>query len=236
MIPVDTPGLELTIHEVLGGDADDLESLLTIHQDLFPQYGYYRPFMRERAQEPPDADPRFVEHWWLLRINGEAAAVRFFKYVPHRHCGCALAIGIKPEFRPYTLGRYRRFSEAILLGSIRQLKTDAKAAGRPTPVGMVTEIESYLRLRYYREYGYVRLPLDYLEPSFTPEAEPHLEEDERAEIKFRPIELGILPLAGSPFDLSDPRVLNDVVSALLIDHYGLDEDHWAVIRARKSIP
>jgi hypothetical protein len=233
MIPVETPGTQLSIHEVLGGPQRDLEDLLAIHADLFPQYAYYHAYMRHRAKQPSDADPRTVEHWWLIRLNGQAAAVRFFKYVPGRNCGIALAIGIKPDYRRHTFGRYRRFSEAILHTSLQQVQSDAEVAGKPTPVGMVVEIEHYLFARYFDEYGHLRLPIDYLEPSFTAEAKPFL--DSTAQLEFRPIALGILPTDSCPFNPLDEKMLNDVVFALLIDHYGLPENHWTVRRALDSI-
>ncbi|MBN1679625.1 MAG: hypothetical protein JW966_04985 [Anaerolineae bacterium] len=234
MIPVDKPGPDLTISEVLGGNQDDLDDLLSIHQELFPQYLYYQPFMRERATKPPGADPRFVEHWWLLRVDGQAAAIRFFKYIPARDCGFALAIGVLPAFRALTFGRYLRFSHAILIGSMNQLKADAQAAGRPMPVGMGTEIEHYLLWRYYTEYGYVKLPVDYREPSFSQEAEVYIEQNDKKELQFRQIELGILPCNHAHFNPNDSEMLKNVIFALLVDHYELPEDHWVIRHALKS--
>lgn len=233
MIPVDTPGLELSIQEVLGGTPRDLEDLLTIHANLFPQYTYYHAYMRQRAQQPPVADSGSIEHWWLIRLNDQAVAIRFFKYIPARNCGVALAIGIKPEYRHHTFGRYRRFSEAILSASLQQILSDAETAGKPKPLGMVVEIEQYLCPRYFGKYGYIRLPIDYLEPSFTAEAKPFL--NDTTPLEFRSITLGILPADSELFDSLDEKMLNDVVLALLVDHYGLPEDHWVVRRARASI-
>jgi hypothetical protein len=233
MIPVETPGVQLTVHEVLGGIQHDLEDLLALHADLFPQYAYYRPYMQHRAKRPPHVDPRFIEHWWLIRVNGQAAAIRFFKYVPERDCGLALAIGIKPEYRQQTFGLYRRFAEAILFASLQQVRSDAEAAGKPRLAGMAVEIEPYLFSRYFGEYGHVRLPIDYVEPSFTAEAKPFL--DSKAELKFRPMTLGILPIDSNRFTPFNEETLNNITFALLVDHYGLPEEHRIVRRALDSI-
>jgi hypothetical protein len=234
MIPVETPDIRLTVHEVLGGCQCDQDDLLALHAALFPQYAYYQTYMRQRAQQPPNADPRFVEHWWLIRLNDQPAAIRFFKYVPERNCGLGLAVGIQPEYRQHTFGRYRRFSEAIVLASLEQLCTDAKALGKLTPVGMISEIEAYLLPRYYREYGFIRLPIDYTEPSLTAEAQKLVADTE--DLVFRPMELGILPSDPARFDPQDSEMLRQIVLAFLVDHYGLSENHLIVRRALASIP
>lgn len=228
------PELDLTIHEVLGGSTNDLEDLLDIHRELFPQYVYYQTYMRERAGRPPDCDPRFVEHWWLVRVHGQAAAVRFFKYVPARACGIGLAVGIRPAYRRMTFGSYRRLSEVLVAKSLEQLVADAQAGGRPNPVGMVSEIESYLLKRYHTEYGFVALPVEYYEPSFTIEAAAFVDPSDKLE--FRQIHLGILPVSGEILSPDDPGMLSNIVYALLVDHYGLPESHWAVRQALSSIP
>jgi hypothetical protein len=220
-----------SFHEVLGGDARDRSDMMAIHSELFPHYGYYHAYMWERSQRPPDADSRFIEHWWLIRVNGEAAAVRYFKYVPGRDCGLALAIGIRPTFRDLTHGLARRFSELLIRRSLEQIGQDAAACGRPVPVGLATEIEPFLLRRYEEEYGFVRLEVNYQEPSYTVEAGRHLDKP----LDFRPIPLGVLPVQESTFSLANPEVVINIVLAFLVDHYGLAPDHWIVRRALESI-
>lgn len=236
-IPSTTSGETVTVHEVLGGTTADCDDLLALHRQLFPHYAYYQPYMRERAQQPPDAEPGAIEHWWLVRVDGQAAAVRFFKYVPARDCAIALAIGILPRFRPVQPGHSRRFSEAILHASLRQVLDDAAAVRRLPPVGMVTELEAYLRDRYYTEYGYVRLPVAYVEPSFTSSAEAFIADKQRAGgLNYRPLDLCVLPTDPATFDPTNPTLLHTIVLALYLDHYGLPADHAIVRQVLASVP
>jgi len=234
MISVDMPEIGLTIHEVLGGDERDFQDLLQLHAELFPQYVYYQPYMQQRAKHPPKVDPRLVEHWWLVRIHGEAAGARFFVYVPGHNCGLGLAVGIRPLFRRAASGPYRRLSELLLLTSLDYLQVDAQAAGKPAPFGMVSEIEDYV-LASCVEYGYIELPVDYEEPSVVRRSTAADALLESEKLVFRPIALACLPLDKTTFDPTDPAMLTEAVQALLIDYYGLAEDHPVTRRVLDSI-
>jgi len=234
MIQIETSYPGLTVHEVLGGSEHDLNDLVSVHQELFPKFAHYVPFMFERAKAPPDADPRFVEHWWLARIDGAPAGIRYFKYVPARNCALSLGIAILKPFRHLTFGSYGRFSRLLTLTSLEQVQADAKAMGRPVPVGIVAEAESYLLSRY-DEYNFIRLPVDYQEPSSTPEAREARHAASDQALTFRPIQLGLFKLEDTSFDPQNHRVLRDMVLAFLVDHYGLAEEHPLVSRALQSI-
>ncbi len=233
MIKIDTPHPGLSVHEVLGGSKRDLDDLLAVHRELFAKFSSYIPYMIERAKDPPDADPCFVEHWWLARIDGEPAGIRYFKYVPARQCGLSLGIAVLKLYRHLTFGRYGRFSKLLTLTSLEQLQADAAAAGQPVPVGIVAEVENYLLPRY-DEYDFIRLPIDYNEPSSTPEANAARGEAED-HLSFRPIQLGVFMLADTSFDPFNRQMLRQLVLAFLVDHYGLPDDHPVVCRALESI-
>jgi hypothetical protein len=236
MISIETPHPGLTIREVLGGSPRDLDDMITVHLELFPQFESYVPYMHERAKQPPDAEPGFVEHWWLARIDDEPAGVRYFKYVPRRNCGLSLGIAIRKKFRRLTFGEhYGRFSKLLTLASLEQLRADALAAGDPIPIGIVAEMEGYLHKRY-AEYDFIEFSIDYNEPSSTPDAsEARGETPDYDNLSFRWIQLGLFKLADTSFDPYNLEMLDNMVLAFLVDHYGLPEDHWAVQRALDSI-
>jgi hypothetical protein len=231
-VVVKLPGTNITLHEVLGGSEKDLVDLLAIHRELFPDYVYYQPYMQKRAKLPPNANPDLVEHWWLVRVAGQPAGVRFFVYVPHRDCGLGLAVGIRPTYRKATFGEYQRLSEILLLKTLEYLTIDAEKSGRMAPIGMVSEIEDYILPRCI-EYGYIPLNIDYQEPSFVQDSVVSVSAAEP--ISFRPIVLACLPTDKASFDPSDPVVLTNVVKAFLVDYYGLAENHQVVRQALNSI-
>lgn len=229
---IEFPEFNITLHEVLGGNARDLADLLAIHQALFPQYTYYHAYMRERAQNPPDAEGDSIDHWWLVRLKGEAIAINLFTYLPRRGCGVVLAIAVKPDFRAIAVGRYQRMAEFLLMKSIEQVQVDAKACDQPVPLGVVAEVEDYL-VKRYQQYNFVRLPVDYAEPSFMSTAQTSLASDGQ-ELTFHPLNLCFYPVRPN-VDLAEPAILKDILYALLVDYYELPETHWFVDRTIASI-
>ena len=236
MRPIEIPGTDVTIHDVTQGNVERLEALLDLFVEAFPRYTRYLPIMRERAiRLPADADPRFVEHQWLAEVGTQAAGFTVFKYVPGRNCGLCMAIGVRPAYRLLSAGRYRRLSELLLKSSLEQLQADALTAGRPAPVGMVLEVEEPKLVARFREYGLVELPVDYREPPFLHGRQALADASELEAMGFQPMQLGIYPIGGESFNPSDPAMLANLIYALLVDHYRLPEEHWAVRRSLDSI-
>ena len=101
----------------------------------------------------------------------------------------------------------------------------------------MVEIESPKLVNGYKRYGYtiLELPVDYLEPPFMYEYTRFIEPDVLAKLQFEPMHLVIFPVGGKHLDPNDTALLTNITLGLLIDHYGLSEDHWAVQRALASI-
>ncbi len=240
---------DIAIYETIGHNADRHERMLDLYAELFPYYAYYLPYMRHRMQLPIDADPNFTERWWLIEVDGNPAGVRLFKYSPGRDCGLSLGIAIKPEYRHLSSKGYARLAEQLLADSQEHLRADARAAGKPTPIGMVTELQvpettadaaikrGRARLiERYHEYGYIDLPVEYYEPPFIQGKEEVLVDPAAiADRDFLRLKLGIFPCPGGQFDLNDADMVSSLTCAFLVDHYGLPEDHWVVRRALESI-
>lgn len=242
-------GEDISTIDVIGGDQIDLEKYLQLYEEFFPYYDYYVPYMRDRGQRAADADPRFIEHWWLLEVNGKPAAIREFKYVPRRNCGVALIIAIASEYRRITVDGYSSLAHFIVHSSLQQLKIDAARLGHPLPIGMVSELQlpetadseevRQFRRRLiaaWRRFGFQQLPVDYLEPPFVQGTEHYLVESIIDNREFLPLMLGIIPIAGGGFIRGNREMIADLTRAVLVDSYGLPEDHWVVQRALSSIP
>jgi hypothetical protein len=204
------------------------DALLRLHTQLFPQYHQYQDYMRKNIDVPANTDPRFVEHWQLVEVDGQPVGMHFFKYAPDRRCGLGLGIAIAPQFRAISGGPYKRLMQYVIEMGKQKLVEDAQRLKRPQPVGQVAEVEYELLAhleRNYRDYGFQLLPVEYHEPSQVQGMSDEVTTFTRAHLGLFPIERGYQP---------DRAVLRNIVYAILVDHYGLPENHWVVQRALKN--
>jgi hypothetical protein len=156
-----------------------------------------------------------------------------------------LSIAIRPEYRSLAWGDYRRLSDFLIRQMVKQLETDAAGSGHLAPFGVVVELEvpnsttdpalkkSQLGLfERYQEYGFLPLNVTYHEPAFVRHPESPLIFSENAQ----PMQLCLLPIRADGTTQPPRReMLNLVIDALLVSHYGLPENHWIVQLARDSI-
>jgi hypothetical protein len=234
MISLNTSGVNIHIHDIIGGNVERLDALLDVFVDLFPQYAHTLSRLRLKGQLPADANPHFIAHQWLVDIDHRAAGLISFKYSPNRNLGLTVYIGIKPAYRQIHV-KGSRLSEWLIASSIEQLHTDARTAGRPTPTGMFLEVEPPRLVARYCEFGFVELPIEYLEPRFRQARVDFSCPDDPSQVSFRRTHLGGFPIQPEIFDPADLTMLTDVVLAFLVDHYGLPIGHWTVQRALHSI-
>jgi hypothetical protein len=234
MISFHIENIEITIHELTGGNTDRLDDLSELFTELFPQYAHRVFRMHRKAQDPPDVNPLFVEHQWLIDADGQPAAMTSFKYIPKRNIGLEIYLGVRPAFRKLGKSDHpRRMAEILIYTACEQLRSDARAAGRPSPAGLVFEVLEPKLVRQYREYGFLELPVAYYEPRYRPGHENFLAGGE--DIDCKQAQLGIFPLNPEQTNKDDPALLSNIVSALLLDHYGLPENHWIIQCAFKSL-
>jgi hypothetical protein len=239
---------ELTVHETIGGEPEYQQKMLELYEQFFPEYAYYLPYMAYRMSVGIDADPGFIERWWLVEIDGELAGLRLFKYSARRNCGLVLGTAIKPKFRRHSVDGHDRLSNYLIDKSTTQIIADARAAGRPVPLGVVSEFQlpdasmtaeeaAYHQhiIDRYREIGCVQLPVDYYEPPHIAGRESYLQGVALAEMPYNHMMLSILPIEGGGFDIHNRQTTTDFALAFLTDHYKLPEDHWVVRRALESI-
>ena len=243
MISISETGL--VIHDLIGGNVDRLDAMLALFVEMFPQYTHYADRIRHTAERPNGFDPGVIHHQWLADVEGQAAGMVVFKYLPERRCGLGIDLAVRPAFRKRKFSRYDRLSELLNKCSLDQLEADALAAGDPTPFGKVVEVETpestddeQLKQRRahlierYRSFGMIQLPMKYCEPPYILGLGA---KEIPAKETFHPMQLGVFPIDGGGFDPHDPTVLADCVLAFLVDHYRLPADHWAVQRALDSI-
>lgn len=238
----DTPNGNIYIHDVINGDVEYLEALLDLYREFFPQYLSALPDIRERAFLPANVDARFIRHQWVIVFNGLPVALVSFRYAIRQRLGLCFSIAIRPDYRSLAWDGYRRLSDFLFQQVVKQLEVDIATSGDSTLLGLVVEVEMvssqkpYLHLfARYEEYGFLPLPIAYYEPAFVRgnADDPSLL---GALQGAQPMQLYMLPTCSEmQVYLQRIRLLNSVVDALLLDHYGLAENHEIVKQARKSI-
>lgn len=109
----------------------------------------------------------------------------------------------------------------------RQLTFDAGDAGHSAPLGMIAEVEYARLVEKYKEYGFLKFPVKYFEPPFTPAlSDMSAGENNFDTIGYKEMILGVFQIPGHSLDPNDPQLLKKVLLTLWEDHYCLPADHW----------
>ena len=225
----------VAVFELLGsGDQERIESMLELYTKLFPQYQHYVPRMRRRAEFGNEHRPGHIVHYWLIEVDGQPAGIRTFRYVRDRHCGLAHSLAVVPEFRNVRVFD-KRLAVFIIYECLAQIIHDAQERGDPPVLGMVNEVEPVHLMEQYIRNGLVQLPLKYVEPIFPPEEQGRSRLGELAITRFSPMHMGFLPNPEVKLEKYTHAMISDFASAFLMDHYGLPEDHPAVLEVLETI-
>lgn len=191
-----------------------LGALIGVHARHFPDYPYVTDRLVAQA-EPQDT----VAHAWLLCVNGRPAGEFLFHTCLRRGIAQLHYVALDPAgSAQLPLGWLADVTDTALATSV----TEAAAQGVEL-LGMAGEMFSTPRdYRRWRRKGFLILAMDYREPvagrdwRFRPN-------------DFRGLTIGLrLTEAGKT---ADPElVLDAVLSAFLLDYYGLPADHPEVVR------
>lgn len=225
----------VAVYELLGsGDTDRIEKMLGLYAKLFPQYQHYVPRMRRRAQFCNEHRKGHIVHYWLIEVDGQPAGLRTFRYVRDRHCGLAHSLAVDPAFREVMVAD-QRLAVFIIYECLAQVIQDAKERGDLPVYGMVNEVEPHRLMEHYIRNGLVQLPLKYAEPIFPPEVEGRSRSEELESTRFSPMHIGFLPNPEAKVEKYTCEMIADFVKAFLVDHYGLPEEHPAVLAVLETI-
>ena len=239
------PDGDLYIYDVTADkNVEHLDALLDLYCNLFPQYFPALPRVDQMALLSEPFNPRVIRHRWLVTFNGSPAGLVSFEFAIRHNLGLCLSIGVLPAYRSLAWDGYRRLSDFLIQQMIKQLEVDAKNNGYSELAGVVVELEmaentpdpvlkkSRLNLfNRYQEYGFLPLDVNYHEPAFV----RTYEKMPTSSAKAVPMQLCILPTINGRIYPSRLEMLNQVIDALLVDHYGLPESDWIVQKARDSI-
>lgn len=221
------PEIDLEVHDVHGADASLIDEYLAVHGELLPEYARYAPVMRLRAENPADESTLEKWHQWLLKLGGHPVGMIEFLYNRKRNAGILLDFAIHEKARDVRHQGFSRLAGLVLSLANRQLMLDAADAGQSAPLGMIAEVEHARLVEKYKEYGFLKFPIEYLEPPFTPALSDMLAgEDNFDTIGYKEMHLGVFQIPGHALDPNDPQLLKTVLLALWEDHYCLPADHW----------
>ena len=190
--------------------------------------------MRRRAEFGNEHRPGHVVHYWLVEVDGQPAGLRTFRYVRNRHCGLAHALAVDPAFREVCV-LDKRLAVYIIYECLAQVIQDAKEKMDMPPLGIVNEVEPDRLMEHYVRNGLVQLPLKYAEPIFPPEVQGRSRLEELAITRFSHMHMGFLPNPEMKLEKYTHAMISDFVLAFLVDHYGLPEDHPAVLEVLETI-
>jgi hypothetical protein len=225
----------VSIYDLLGsGDDERGEKMLELYGMLFPQYQHYVPRMRRRLKFGNEKREGHIVHYWLVEVDGQPAGIRTFRYIRKRRCGLAHSLAVHPKFREVRV-QGKRLAVHIIYECLSQIIRDAEEKGDAPVLGMVNEVEPDHLMEHYVRNGLVQLPLKYVEPIFPPEMEGRSRLEELAIAQFSPMHMGFLPTAAFKNQICTPEMIEDFVKAFLVDHYGLPEDHPAVLEVIETI-
>jgi hypothetical protein len=225
----------IAIHDLVGsGDDQKLEAMLGLYARLFPQYRHYVPRMRRRAQLAGENRKGHVVHYWLIEVDGRPAGLRTFRYVHDRRCGLAHALAVEPAFREFMV-EDRRLAVFVIYECLAQVVRDAQERGDVPVLGMVNEVEPDRLMEHYIRNGLVQLPLNYVEPIFPPEVPGRSRLEELAITRFSHMHMGFLPNPEAKVTEYSREMITDFVKAFLVDHYGLPEEHPAILEVIETI-
>ena len=231
------PGINLVVHDLVDRNSHYIEDYLKIYQDLFPQYVRYLPVMRRRAEVEMPQEAIEKWHQWLLMVDNQPVGIVGFLYNRKRNVGLLMDFAIYPEARNTRIYGDIPFSKFILELSMQKLVEDAQENQNSAPICMAAEVEYPALLQKYIEYGYVKFPVEYFEPPYTPELERVGDKiHDLKSVEFGKMNIGAFPIPGFPTDLTNPDTIRTVLFAFLEDHYQLSSDHWLVRKVIQGIP
>ena len=230
----DVVSTEVQLFDLVDGNTERLDAFLNLFCETFPQYAQVAQRLAQKAALPANANLDFIAHQWLLEIGQIPAGLCSFKYNPRRNLGLVVFIAVAERFRR-TILENMRLSEWLIYGSIQQMQEDARSLNRPSPDGLILEVEPLRLVERYRQFGFVTLPVDYWEPLYLHPRQGVAGPTDLSQVQFSSRFLGAFPVGNRPVAVNSPAFCKRVLSMLAFDHYHIPEEHWSIQKAFQSI-
>lgn len=229
----------VTFHEVDAHDPSQIDALVRMFVEVFPEDRRYTAYIRERACRAAHDDPLTIKHQWIVECEGKYVGFRVFSYMRRHNFGYSGYVGVLRPYRGQGIGRW------IHQQTIEQIKADAMAEGQPPPIGFCGELDHPMtapnererqirerRVEIFQRLGTILLDVDYYEPIVV-QGMPLDDEQSLLGVEPDPMLLYLTPF--QPDIQLAPEQIADIVVGVLVDGYRLSEDSWYVRRALESI-
>lgn len=230
----ETPDHRICLHDVHDGDVRHLPTLLRLMPEFFPHCEKFLPSLERDARRPVTAQSSVVPHQWIVEVDGDVAGFYIFDYRPQRDCGLSLFMGLYPQYRRIAVNGYERLSHFLFNASVRQACADAARFQRPTPPGLVGEIEIDALLERYLLYDFLALPVVYYEPMFPHPWIAMTEDLDRDAVAYERVTLGLFHDGQFPKRTLTADEVANLALAYLNDFYQLPDDSLPVREALAS--
>lgn len=220
-------GAAITIDDLVGGaDPTDVDRLVALHEQMFPEYPYLRPALRRDAELPGDRGD-LVVHQLLISVDGESAGMLLLDCNLHRRVGIVLFVGLTRAARGLTIDGASLSAWLVTL-VLAHLENDLTAHGLPTPgLGLIGEANIPAEVRLWRGIGLHQFDIAYAEPRGGWDWD-------RSDLHLRNIYILWLPpfgLSTTEIEALEPIARMAGAAAFLLDHYGLPAEHPLVAEA-----
>ncbi|MEM7115470.1 MAG: GNAT family N-acetyltransferase [Chloroflexota bacterium] len=220
----------------------NIEQLIALFIEIFPEDASYADYIRRSAAAATPDNPTAIIHQWLVTYHDEPIGFRLFNYLRRYNLGFSRYLGLTSAYRGLGIGRYLHEQ------TIERLKQDAASLNQPAPLGFCGEVDHPAgatiaaekkrreeRIAIYQRLGATLLDIDYYEPTAIQGVQ--IASDDRLSnvgsmrpdqmyLYFVPFVAGFVPTK---------RQMGDMVTAVLVDNYGLAADSWYVKNALKSL-
>ena len=229
-------------HNAIGTAPQLVEKLIELFVQIFPEDASYASYIRQSARDATPDNRLAIIHQWLVSYRGEWIGFRLFNYLRRYNLGFSRYLGLLPAYRGLGIGRY------LHQQTIAQLKQDAAMLKQPVPIGFCGEVDHPVaansaterqrreeRIVIYKRFGATLLPIDYYEPTAIQgvqianddrmEASGALAPD-RMHLYFVPFQADFQPSTAQ---------IGEMITAVLVDNYGLDPNSWYVQTALNSL-